>query len=65
MLGLFFSLGKIHGVLFVILLETLLRKTNTTTPIGYRFTLCFTAIFSVIQAILMFFFGSDTPTELI
>ena len=62
MLGLFFSLGKIFGVLFVIFLEIIFRVTNTT--IGYRFILSFTAIFAVIQAFLVFFFGSNTPTEM-
>ena len=61
MLGLFFSLGKIVGVIYVIVLEIILREAGA--QYGYRLVLSFTAVFAVIQAILMFFFGSDTPTE--
>ena len=32
--------------------------------IGWRIILSMTAVFSLLQAILIFFFGSDTPTEL-
>ena len=60
MLGLFFSLGKIIGVMFVILMETIFRKANVT--IGYRFILSGTAFFAVVQVFLIFFFGSNTPT---
>jgi len=62
LLGLFFSLGKIIGVIYVILLELFLRLANVA--IAYRIILSFTAIFSLIQAVLMFFFGSNTPTEM-
>lgn len=60
MLGLFFSLGKIVGVMFVILLEIVLRAANVT--FAYRIILSFTAVFAIIQIILLFFFGSNTPT---
>ncbi len=32
---------------------------------GFRIILSLTALFSVLQAVLIFFFGSDTPTEMI
>lgn len=63
MLGLFFSLGKIIGVLVVIIIEMILDEYPS--PIGYRIILSMTAVFSILQAILIFFFGSDTPAEMI
>lgn len=63
MLGLFFSLGKIIGVLVVIIIEMILDEYPS--PIGYRIILSMTAIFSILQAVLIFFFGSDTPAEMI
>jgi hypothetical protein len=62
LLGLFFSLGKIIGVIYVILLEIFLRLAGVA--IAYRIILSFTAVFSVIQVILIFCFGSNTPTEM-
>lgn len=61
MLGLFFSLGKIIGVMFVIILELILNKYNV--DIAFRIILSMTGVFSILQAILIFFFGSDTVTE--
>lgn len=61
LLGLFFSLGKIIGVMFVIVLELILNRFNV--EIGFRVILSMTGVFSVLQAILIFFFGSDTATE--
>lgn len=63
MLGLFFSLGKIVGVLIVIMIELILDAAPS--PIGFRIILSMTAVFSILQAILIFFFGSDTPAEMI
>ncbi len=63
LLGLFFSLGKVIGVLIVIILELILSAAEVTYK--YRIILSLTAFFSVIQAILIFFFGSNTPTEFI
>lgn len=63
MLGLFFSLGKIIGVLVVIIIEMILDEYPN--PIGYRIILSMTAVFSILQAVLIFFFGSDTPAEMI
>lgn len=63
MLGLFFSLGKIIGVLVVIIIEMILDEYPN--PIGFRIILSMTAVFSLLQAILIFFFGSDTPAEMI
>lgn len=63
MLGLFFSLGKIIGVLLVIIIQMILDEHPS--PIGYRIILSMTAVFSILQAILIFFFGSDTPAEMI
>jgi len=61
MLGLFFSLGKIIGVLFVIIIE--LSFEAASVKLGWRVILSMTAGFSVLQAILIFFLGSRTPTE--
>lgn len=63
MLGLFFSFGKIVGVMLVIGLELIFDAVQL--DIGWRVLLSMTAGFSVLQAILIFFFASDTPTEMI
>ena len=63
MLGLFFSLGKIIGVLIATFLELIFDAAPF--DFDWRILLSLTAFFSVIQAILIFFFGSDTPTEMI
>lgn len=59
MLGLFFSFGKIIGVLFVIILELIFDAAPF--DISWRIILSMTGVFSALQAILIFFFGSDTP----
>ena len=51
------------GVLVVIIIELLLDIEPT--PIDYRIILSMTAVLSILQAVLIFFFGSDTPTEMI
>jgi sugar phosphate permease len=63
MLGLFFSFGKIVGVLLVIIIEMILAACNV--EIMWRIILSLTAVFSTLQAVLIYFFGSDTPTEMI
>jgi len=63
MLGLFFSFGKVIGVLVVIAFELIFDAVGV--PLGWRVILSMTAVFSILQAILIFFFGSDTPTEMI
>lgn len=63
MLGLFFSLGKVVGVLLVIAVEFIVRGIGLSYD--YRIVLSMTAVLSILQAILIFFFGSDTPTEMI
>jgi len=63
MLGLFFSFGKIVGVLVVIILELIFDAVNL--DIGWRVLLSLTAGFSVLQAVLIFFFANSTPAELI
>jgi sugar phosphate permease len=63
MLGLFFSLGKIVGVLIATFLELIFDAA--TFSWSWRILLSLTAFFSIIQAVLIFFFGSDTPTEMI
>ena len=50
-------------MLVVIIIELLLDIEPT--PIDYRIILSMTAVLSILQAILIFFFGSDTPTEMI
>lgn len=59
LLGLFFSLGKIIGVLVVIILELIFHALHV--QIGWRILLSMTAVFAILQAILIFFFGSNTP----
>lgn len=59
MLGLFFSFGKIIGVLLVIVLELIFDAAPF--EISWRIILSMTGVFSALQAILIFFFGSDTP----
>jgi MFS family permease len=63
MLGLFFSFGKIIGVLFVIMLELIFDKCPF--DYGWRIILSMTGVFSILQAVLIYFFGSDTPAEMI
>jgi len=63
MLGLFFSFGKIVGVMTVIILELIFDAVNL--EIGWRVLFSMTAGFSVLQAVLVFFFANNTPTELI
>ena len=59
MMGLFFSMGKVVGVLIAIFLELAL---NGVDGIKWRILLSLTAVFSIVQAILIFCFGSHTPT---
>ena len=61
MLGLFFSFGKIVGVLISIFVELILVQA-LNVDFAFRIILSLTAVFSVLQAVLIFFFGSDTPT---
>lgn len=63
LLGLFFSFGKILGVILITILELIFDAAPF--DIDYRILLSLTGVFSIIQAILIFFFGSDTPTEMI
>jgi MFS family permease len=62
-LGLLFSLGKVVGVLVIIAMELSFHALEV--DLGWRVILSMTAIFSILQAILIYFFGSDTPTEMI
>ena len=64
MLGLFFSFGKILGVLISIFVELIVVQALNLSY-AYRIILSLTAPFSILQAVLIFFFGSDTPTEMI
>ena len=64
MLGLFFSFGKILGVLISIIVELIVVQALNLS-FAYRIILSLTAPMSVLQAVLIFFFGSDTPTEMI
>lgn len=64
MLGLFFSFGKVIGVLLSIFLELILVQALSLSY-AYRIIFSVTAVLSILQAILIFFFGSDTPTEMI
>lgn len=63
LLGLFFSFGKVVGVLFIIMLELIFDACPF--DYGWRIILSTTAAFSILQAILIFFFGSNTPAEMI
>jgi hypothetical protein len=63
-MGLFFSFGKVIGVLLVIFVEIIVVKILDLSY-AYRIILSLTAVFSVLQSVLIFFFGSDTPYELI
>ena len=63
LLGLFFSLGKIVGVLIAIALELIFQAVQL--QIGWRIILSMTAFFSPLQALLIFLFGSETPTEML
>jgi MFS family permease len=62
-LGLFFSFGKIVGILLAVAMELLFPVISD--PIFYRIVLSFTAALSALQAILVFLFCPPTPTELI
>ena len=64
MLGLFFSFGKVVGVLVVIFIEKVTIQA-LNLPYAYRIILSATAPLAILQAVLIFFFGSDTPTEMI
>lgn len=64
MLGLFFSLGKVFGILVVIAVEKITIQALNLS-FAYRIILSATAPLAILQAILIFFFGSDTPTEMI
>lgn len=63
MLGLFFSFGKIIGILIAVAMELLFPVIPD--PVFYRIILSMTAAFSILQAILVFLFCPSTPTELI
>jgi sugar phosphate permease len=63
MVGLFFSFGKIMGVMIVISLELIFNAAPFT--IYWRVLFSMTGVFAVLQTTLIFFFGKDTPTELI
>lgn len=62
MLGLFFSFGKVLGVLISIFIQ-LITIEALKLSYAYRIILSATAVLSILQAVLIFFFGSDTPTE--
>lgn len=63
LLGLFFSLGKIIGVMLVIILELILNKYNV--DFAFRIIFSMTGVLSILQAILIFCFGSNTVTEML
>jgi sugar phosphate permease len=63
MLGLFFSFGKIIGVIIVIMIELIFDAAPF--DFSWRIILSMTGVFSILQAVLIFFFGSDTPAEMI
>jgi sugar phosphate permease len=63
MLGYFFSLGKIVGVMIVISLTLIFAATSVAIYWRVLFTL--SCGFAVLQAVLVFFFVRETPTELI
>lgn len=62
-MGLFFSFGKCIGVLLVISLSLIL--TSVGVAISWRILLSTTAVLSLLQALLIFLFCSDTPVEMI
>ena len=64
MLGLFFSFGKVLGILISIFIELIVNQALKLS-FAYRIILSVTAVLSVLQAVLIFCFGSDTPTEMI
>lgn len=55
--GTFFGLGKVAGVLAVIILELLLGEG------AWRVLLSVTAVLAFIQSIILVFIGIDTPYE--
>jgi hypothetical protein len=62
LLGLFFSFGKIIGVLIAVAMELIY---NVPSAEFFRIILSLTALFSILQAILVYIFCSKTPTEMI
>ncbi len=63
MLGLFFSFGKIIGILIAVAMELLFPVV--ADPAFYRIILSMTAGYSVLQLILVVIFCPSTPTELV
>jgi hypothetical protein len=63
LLGLFFSFGKIIGVLIAVAME--LIYNIAPSAVFFRIILSLTALFSFLQAILVYVFCSKTPTEMI
>jgi hypothetical protein len=63
MLGLFFSFGKISGVMTNIAIQMSLNALNV--GISWRIILSISAPLALTQALLLFIFGYDTPAELI
>jgi MFS family permease len=63
MLGLFFSFGKIIGILLAVAMELLFPVV--ADPVFYRIILSLTAAYSVLQLILVVIFCPPTPTELV
>lgn len=64
-MGLFFSFGKVVGVLIAIAIELILNKAlGVSWSFSFRIILSLTAVLTVLQSILIFCFGSDTPTEM-
>ena len=61
-MGLFFSFGKVVGVLISIFVELIVVQA-LNVDYAFRIILSLTVFFSVLQSVLIFFFGSDTPTE--
>jgi hypothetical protein len=63
MLGLFFSFGKISGVMLNVMMQMSLQHQNV--GISWRLILSVSAPLALTQALLLYLFGFDTPTELI
>ena len=63
-MGLFFSFGKMVGVLLAIFIQLIITQALGLSY-AFRIILSVTAVLSVLQAVLIFFFGSQTPTELL
>lgn len=62
-MGLFFSFGKILGVMIAISLQHILDVAHVS--ISWRVILSVTFPLAIVQVILLFIFGFDTPSELI